>query len=74
MSSQAQSYGYGVAMGLNAGGFKCDSCEAANWGEAKPTAWIECRVCGNPLDTLLLVDDPQAARALQILARRRYAG
>ena len=62
-------------MGLNAGQgyFECDSCATSNWGEAKPTGWIECRNCGNPLDTLLLVDDPQAARALQILARKRYA-
>jgi hypothetical protein len=73
VSSQAQAYAYGAAMGLNTGGFKCDSCEAANWGEAKATAWIECRICGNPLDALLLVDDPNIARALQVLARNRYA-
>ena len=82
MSSQAQSYAYGVAMGLNVAEFECPACgKAKRWGNATPTGWIECTAilttlgatCGQPLDTLTIVDDPQVARALQVLARNRYA-
>ena len=75
MSSQAQTFAYGVAMGLNAGQFECDSCGAARWrSDATATAWIRVRQpVGTRSTTLLLVDDPQAARTLQILARSRYA-
>ena len=70
----AQSFAYGVAMGMNAGGFKCDQCGASRWGRPTTAGWIECgNECGNYVDALLFVDDPQIARALQILRRSRYA-
>ena len=74
VNRELEAYAYGVAMGLNAGGYTCDQCGASRWSKPTSAGWIECGLeCGNYIDAKFFIDDRGYARDLSIDNRSRYA-